>query len=51
MYLTLSAVAVADHERLRAALAGIAGEGSGVSINAEPERAYTLSGNSESYLE
>jgi translation elongation factor EF-G len=51
MYLTLSAVDVADHERLRAALAGIAGEGSGVSINAEPERAYTLSGNSESYLE
>lgn len=51
MYLTVSAVDDADDERLRAALAGIAGEEPGVSINAEPERDYTLSGNSESHLE
>jgi elongation factor G len=51
MYLTLSAVDVADDDRLRAALVGIAGEGPGVSINAQPERTYTLSGNSASHLE
>jgi elongation factor G len=51
MYLTLSAVDVADDERLRAALAEIGGEGPGVSIKAEPESAYTLSADGQSYLE
>lgn len=51
MNLILSAVDVADDERLRAALARIAREGPGVSIDAEPEGAYILSGNSVSYLE
>jgi elongation factor G len=51
MYLTLSAVDVAHDERLREALAQIAGQGPGVSINAHPESTYTLSGNSESRLE
>jgi len=51
MYLTLSAVDVADDERLRAALAVIAVEGPGVSIKAEPESAYTLSADRQSHLE
>ena len=51
MYLTLSATDIADDERLRAALAGIGGEGPGVSINAQPEKTCTLSGNSKSHLE
>lgn len=49
MYLTVSAVA--DGERLRAALAGIAGEEPGVSINAQSDWTYALSGNSERHLE
>jgi elongation factor G len=51
MNLILSAVDVADDERLRATLVRFAGEGMGVSINAEPEGAYILSGNSVSHLE
>jgi elongation factor G len=51
MYLTLSAVDVADDERLRTVLAGFAGEGFVASISVEPEKAYRLSGNSVSYLE
>ncbi|HEY1987647.1 MAG TPA: hypothetical protein VGG85_19685 [Terracidiphilus sp.] len=51
MYLTVRALDVADDERLRAALAGIAAGGIDVSINAGPERAYTLAGNSTPDLE
>lgn len=51
MYLTLSAVDVADDERLRTALAQIGGEWSGVSIKAEPESTYALSVDGWSYLE
>jgi len=51
MYLTLSAVDVADDERLRAALAEIGSEGPGVSIRAESENAYALSADGQSYLE
>jgi len=49
IYVTLSAAA--DDERLRAALAAIAGEEPRVSINAQSERTYTLSGSSESHME
>src|SRR5579863_3705345 len=51
MYLTLSAVDVADDARLRAALAEIGSEGPGVSIRAESENAYALSADGQSYLE
>ena len=51
MYLTLSAVDVADDERLRAALAVIGVEGPGVSIKVEPESAYTLSADRQSHIE
>jgi hypothetical protein len=51
MRMTLSAVNVADDERLRAILARINGEGPGVSINVLHENTYTLSGSSESHLE
>jgi len=51
MYLALSAADVADDERLRAALAEIAGEEASVSVNVQPDRTYALSGNSELDLE
>ena len=51
MYLTLSAVDVADDERLRAALAQIGGETLGVTIKADPESAYTISADGQLCLE
>jgi elongation factor G len=51
MYLTLSAVEVADDERLRAALAEIGGDRPGVGIKEEPDSAYTLSADGQAYLE
>ncbi len=51
MYLILSAVDAADDERLRTALARIAGERLTVSISEESKRVYRLSGSRVSSLE